>query len=353
MPITYGPAGQPAQSTFNYDALIATSLGNYRKTLVDNISASNSFFKEISWESRDGGLFLAEDLMYGLSPVDTYEGYDELDLTPTNGITQAQFQWAQAAAPIGISGKERKMNKHRIVDLVAAKISQAEMAFKEFWGKGFLQGSYASGGSTLLTPYVSPSRGASFVEPLPKLVAYDPTTSLSIGGIDQATNSWWRNRSKTSSATTAEAFLAEVMNLYNTCSIGPGGAPTLGLCDQTTWELFNIAYYKKYQARMEPVGDYPFPAVKFWNLKLVWDEYVPNVAGNSLDTGSTGKGTLFMLNPQFFKCCYESETNFVASEFEKPINQDAKFKHILWMGGVTINNRRKQGVLGNIARSLS
>jgi len=353
MAITYGPAGQPAQSTFNYDALVATSLGNYRKTLTDNISASNAFFKSINWESRDGGLFLAEDLMYAFAPVDSYDGYDELALTPTEGITQAQFGWAQASSPISISEKERKMNKHRIVNLVASKIMQAEMGFKEFWGKAFLRGSYAGNGSSLLTPYVSPANGSSFVDPLPKLVAYDPTASMEVGGINQSTHAWWRNRTKQSAATTYAGLLAEVMNMYNTCSIGPGGPPTLGICDQITWELIQQAYYAQYRAKMEPVGNYPFPAVKFWNMTLTWDEYVPNVSAGTLDTSATGKGTLYMLNPTFFKCCYESETNFVATDFERPINQDAKYKHIMWMGSVTINNRRKQGVIGNIARTLT
>ena len=39
MAITYGPSGQPAASTFNYDALVAASLANYRKTLVDLFTA--------------------------------------------------------------------------------------------------------------------------------------------------------------------------------------------------------------------------------------------------------------------------------------------------------------------------
>lgn len=351
MAITYGPSGQPAASTYNYDALVATSLANYRKTLTDNISSSNAFFKSIAWESRDGGLYLAEDLMYALAPVDSYDGYDELPLTPTNGITQAQFGWAQASAPISISEKERKQNKHRLVNLVSSKIMQAEIGMKEFWGKAFLQGSMSGGGASLLTPYTSPANGSQFVDPLPKLVAYDPTASLEIGGINQSTNTWWRNRTKQSAATTYAGLLNEVMTMYNTTSLGPGGAPKLGLCDQTTWELINLAYYAKYQGRMEQVGNYPYPTVKFWNMDLTWDEYVPDVATGVVSTAT--KGTMYFLNPTFFKCCYESETNFVATDFERPINQDAKYKHILWMGGVTINNRRKQGVIGNIARTLT
>lgn len=351
MPITYGQSGQPAQSTFNYDALIATSLANYRRQLVDNISSSNAFFKEVAWESRDGGLFLAEDLMYALAPVDSYDSYDELTLAPTNGITQAQFPWAQASAPILISGKERKQNKHRIVDLISAKIEQAEMGIREFWGKAFLQGSLAGAGASLTTPYVSAANGSQFVLPLPLLIHYTPTASVEIGGINQSTNAWWRNHSLSSSATTKEGLLLEIMTMYNNCSKKAGGPPRLGLCDQTTWELINIAYYDKYRARMEPVGDYPFPAVKFWDMKLVWDEFVPDVHSNTVDTSTYG--TLFFINTKFMKCAYESETNFVVTNMERVPNQDVDYKHILWMGGVTCSNRRKLGVIGKIARTLT
>jgi hypothetical protein len=86
-------------------------------------------------------------------------------------------------------------------------------------------------------------------------------------------------------------------------------------------------------------------------MTLTWDEYIPDV--HSGTTATTTYGTLYMLNPTFFKCAYESETNFVATDFERPINQDAKFKHILWMGGVTVNYSRKHGVIGKIARTLT
>lgn len=354
MPITYGAPNQPAQSIFNYDALFSTSLAAYRETLQDNISASNAFFKTIKWESENGGLYITEDLMYGLAPVDAYSGYDTLSLTPTDGITQAQFQWAQAAAPIAISGKELKQNKQRIVNLMTAKINQAEIGFREFWPKAFLQGEVANGGSSLTTPYVSTSTGAAFIDPLPRLVYYSTGTwpSLSIGGIDQSTNTWWRNKSKVSAATTKEGFMQEILNMYNQTSIGPFGPPDLILCDQVTWELVHASYRSYFMNTAMSDGNFPFPNLKFFNARIVWDEFVPDVANNSLDTVN-GKGTMYFLNTKAFRCVYESDTNFVATELIRPVNQDAFYKHILWMGTVTMSNRRKNGVIGNIARSLS
>lgn len=348
---TFGSSGQPNANTFNYDALVSQSLANYRKTLQDQISTSNAFFKMIPWESADGGLYVAEDLMYALGTADSYDGYDELPLTPNEGITQSTWQWAQAASPISVSEKERKQNKHRIVNLITSKIMQAEMGFKEFFAKNFLRGALESGGSTLLTPYVSTVNGSSFIDPLPKLIQLDPTASNTIGGINQSTYSWWRNQYKASAATTTTAFMNEVLKMYNDCSKGPGGPPDLILTDQTTWELVHQAYRAYFQNTARTDGNFPFPNLQFFNSKIVWDEFVPDAY--SATSATTTYGTMYFLNTKFFKCIYENETNFVATDFQKPINQDAKYKHILWMGTVVMSNRRKQGVIGKIARTLT
>lgn len=357
---TFGPSGQPLASTFNYDALVASSLAAYRTQLVDNVSAANAFWKLIPWESENGGLYVAQDLMYGLAPVDSYDGYDVLDTTPTNGITQAQFTWSQASGPITISGKERKQNKHRIVSLLTSKIQQCEIGLKEFWAKALLQGSYVNNvGTSLTSNYVSPANGSTFIDPLPRLIYYESGStwpSLTVGGIDQNTQSWWRNQSSASSATTYGAFLDEVMNLYNNCSKGAGGAPDLCMTDQVTWQLIQRAMREgKWDISQSGTdkGKFPYPSLKFWNCDIVWDEFMPNVADGNLTTGTGGHGTLYFINTKFWRCVYESETNFVPTDMEKPINQDAFFKHILWMGTVTLSNRKKQGVLGNIARTLT
>lgn len=356
MPATYGLSGQPSSATFNYDALVSTSLANYRSTLTDNVSSTNIIFHKLKsaggWESCDGGLYIVEDLMYGLAPVDAYDGYDELPLTPTEGITQAQFQWRQLASPISISEKERKQNKHRIVNLIAAKLQQADIGMQEAWGKQFLQGSLSGSGSSLITPYTSPVTGAQSMDPIGLLIAYNTGASLEIGNINQSTagNEWWKNITKQSAATTFRGYLQELLNLKNSCSKSAGGGPNVALTDQISWELLSVAYYEVYRTQVQEVGNYPFPVLKFQGVEISWDQYMPDVHNGVANTDT--KGSFYFYNTKFAKVRYESETNFVATEFQRPVNMDAKFKHILWMGNSTINNRRKFGVMGNIARTL-
>lgn len=352
MSVTLG-ASAPNALTLNLDSVFATSLANYNKTLVDNIGKTNAFLQKImqngSYKSTEGGAYMTEELMYALATPDWYDGYDELSTTPTDGITQAIFDWRQLAVPIAYSMKERKLNKQRIVDLVQARIKQAEMGIKEKMNAAILQG---SGSGALTTAQSSGINGAAGVDPLPLLVNYTPTVSATVGGIDQSSYSWWQNKTYDSTATTYDSLMYDFQHCYNTAALGTGGEPDLILCDQVTYELFQAAHWNKFRI-LDSDKRYNFENTKFKNAIVTYDQLVPNVYANTTDTSTATGGTAYFLNTQFFKLRYESETNFTTTDFQKPVNQDVRVAHILWMGNLTCSNRRKQLVMGKIIRTLS
>jgi len=66
--------------------------------------------------------------------------------------------------------------------------------------------------------------GSVAFDPLPLLVALDPTVAAAmVGGISPVGNTWWENQTTTAAATDYTHFLNEVLHLYNNCSKGPGG----------------------------------------------------------------------------------------------------------------------------------
>lgn len=361
--ITFGPSGTPNTLTLNFDAIFASSLANARKTLADNISNSNPFFYEMKkngmYEPADGGAYLQEDLMYALTATDSYDGFDTLNTSPPDGITAALYDWAQTATPIPVSNKEKKMNKHRLIDFLAARIKQAELGAIDYWSKAVLQGSIPTGGS-IYTPRTSVINGSTSVTPLFQFVQQDPTvggqTYSKIGGIDQSvsSNSFWRNRAKDFTGITVYSQLLTYMeNLLNTCAIGPGGQPKFAMTDQTTFELINAAYYDKYRRTADTDNDYPFPNIKFRGCKVVWDENFPNVFAGTTDTTTANGGSILFLHTDYLKIRYESDTDFVKTEMVRPANQDAEVAHILWMGNITCSNRRKLGIGYKIPRTLT
>lgn len=362
MSLTFGTAGvSNSQLITNFDALFSLSLANYGKTLSDNIGSANPLFHKIMqsgfYQSADGGTYVTENLLYALAEADSYDGYDELADNIIDGITQAQFEWSQSAVPIQYSMKELIQNRHKLGDLVKAKIMQSEMGFQESWSKWLLQG---SGDGALATPKVSLVNGSSNIDPLAKIVAYDPTASLAVGNINQSTSTWWRNKTKTSTATTYDGFLFEMDNLYNTCALGVGGPPDLIWCDQTTYELYCHAWFNRYRqmpSDADAGGGFNFEAKKFKKAVVVMDEKIPDVHSNLVSADTYG--TMYFLNSKFFRIRYISERNFDmlkdenGKTFKKPLRGDSRIGHIAWMGAVTINNRRKHGVLGKIPRTLA
>lgn len=370
MSITFGSTSAPSNVTTYLDSVFATSLANYRKQLIDNIGATNAVLYEIlksdSYESADGGTYIAENLMYGLAPSDSYDGYDELSTLPTDGITQAIYEWRQQASPIVYNMKEVIQNEHRIIDLVKSRIQQSELGIQEGWAQAFWWGAVPNGGA-LTSPRTSLINGSSNIEPLPKLVSYN-TTTLTVGNIAETSNTWWRPHSATSAATTYTAFLYELENMYNLVSLGTGGPCNLMLMDQVTYQLFIHAYFSVFKAAPDALDNaYPFIGKKFLNAKVVMDDKVPDAYTGAIGTQTGGVvdpttltyGTCYFLNTKFFKVRYHPSRNWEmlkdenGKSFVKPINGDSRVGHVSWMGNCTVNNRRKQGVLAKIARTLT
>lgn len=76
------PAGNP-----NYDAMLSTTLSNYRDTFADNLSKSFFLAYWLTTRGRkieeDGGNDIVVQLMYGKNEtVRSYSGYEVLDTTP-------------------------------------------------------------------------------------------------------------------------------------------------------------------------------------------------------------------------------------------------------------------------------
>jgi hypothetical protein len=370
MAITFGNTSAPSNITTYLDSVFAQSIANYRKQLIDNIGASNALLYEIlksdAYEEADGGTFIAENLMYALAPADSYDGYDELSTLPTDGITQAVFQWRQMASPIVYSMKEVIQNEHKLIDLVKSRIMQSELGIQEGWAQAFMWGAYPQG-SNIYTARSSPVNGSLGIDPLP-LIVY-AGTGVTFGNIAD-TNTWWQNHYTQSASTTFSGFMLDLEQMYNSCALGTGGPPTLILMDQVTYQTFIHAYFSIYKASPDQLdGAYPFIGKKFLNAKVVMDDKVPdaysNTAGSATQAGgvvpttATTYGTAYFLNTKFFKVRYHPARDWTllqdenGKHFVKPINGDSRVGHVAWMGNVTCNNRRKQGVLYHISKSIT
>jgi hypothetical protein len=370
MAITFGSTSAPSNITTYLDSVFSSSLANYGKGLKDNIGAANAVLHDLikgdMYQSANGGTYLTEQLMYALAPMDSYDGYDELSTATTDGISQVQYEWRQMASPISYNMKEVVQNMHRILDLVDARIQQSELGIQEGWAQAFMWGNVLNGGN-IYDPRQSTVNSSLCIEPLPRIISYDVTSSRFVGNIDQSTATWWRNKTATSAATTYTAYMYELLNMYNLTALGTGGPPTHILMDQVSFQLFEHAYFSVYKQPAKDIEEYPFVAKKFLNAKIIMDDKVPDfysnaagtLVGGSVDPTTMTYGSAVFINSKFFKIRYFPGRDFELLKdengkgFVKPINGDSRVGSIAWMGQVTCSNRRKQGVLAKIARTLS
>jgi len=78
----------------NFDAILTTTLANYRDQLTDNVFSARPLTYHLMNKGRirmlNGGSKIVEPLVHGLNTtVAAYSGYDTISLTPQTGISAA------------------------------------------------------------------------------------------------------------------------------------------------------------------------------------------------------------------------------------------------------------------------
>ncbi len=312
---TYGPS--------NVDALLSTTLSAVRRKFADNIFLKIPLFNWLKLKAKlteDGGATLVVPLMYGKnSTAKSYSGYGVIDTTPSEGLSAAQYKWAQYAASISISGLEDRVQNRgdkAIIKLLDAKITQAEMSLRDKLDIDMLATTVTGTNLNTLTTIVD--------------------TTTSIGDVSKSANTWWQAQ-VTASGSFAGRGLADMRALYNNInenSIGDG-APDFILGDQTAYEFYEATLQPQLRFSDSKMADAGFENIRYKGATMVYD------------TNQTA-GVLMMLSSSALKLVTSSGTNFITTPFIKPTNQDAKVAQILWAGQLVSDNNRRHGKLTGV-----
>jgi hypothetical protein len=303
----------------NFDALLSTTLANYRDKLTDNVFSARPLTYWLMDKGRirteSGGTKLVEQLIYGENTtVRSYSGYETLSLTPQDGISAAEYDWKQYAASIAISGIEEAKNngEHAIIDLLESKIMQAEESLREGFNRMFFADGTGNSGKDW--------------NGLGNLVESGNT----VGGINSATagNEYWRSyEDNTAGALT----LAQMATAYNTTSVG-NDHPDVILTTQTLFEKYESLLQPQLRYTDTKTADAGFQNLLFKSAPIMYDVHAP-------------AGTMFFLNSKYIKLVGHKDKWFAQTEFVRPENQDARFALIMCYGNLVVSNRKKQGKL--------
>lgn len=303
----------------NFDALLSTTLANYRKQLTDNVFTARplTFFLMDKGRIRmlDGGTKIVEPLIYGQnSTVASYAGYDTISLTPQEGMTAAEYDWKQYAVSIAISGIEEAKNngEQAILNLLEAKVMQAEESLKEGFNQMFFSNGTGNSGKNW--------------NGLGNLVSSVGT----VGGINRATagNEWWRSYVN---ANAGALTLGKMTTAYNTVSVG-NDHPDMVLTSQTLFEKYESLLTPQLRYTDTKTADAGFQNLLFKAAPVVYDVHCPS-------------DYMYFLNSKYITLVGHSGKWFSQTDFVRPENMDARYALIMCYGNLTLRNAEKQGVI--------
>jgi hypothetical protein len=346
----------PASSqTVTYNTIAAIALDKLSDKMADAISTSNAAFymfrQKGNWEGvTSGGKQLHKPVMYALQTVRPISSFGTVNINPTESHTRAYWDWRQTAVPVSFSDLEefRTAGDESIMSIVKAKYQQAKASLEDYFERAWMRGQGDNDASSFTTANTSPVDGSYFVDPLTKLIDYAPSGSRSVGGINQNTNSWWRNQQIAGDATTLAGFLAELRRLHVQCQRGGGGqdrSPDFHICEERTYTCYERGLALQHRNPDYHKADIPFDNILFKGAPVTHSELAPDVY-----TGSTTVtvGTWWMCNSAFMGFTYDKAKSFKLGSTVRPGNQLVSTSLMPVRGATWCNNRRKNGVLGNI-----
>ena len=176
-------------------------------------------------------------------------------------------------------------------------------------------------------------------------------SSFSIGPLLSNTNTFWRNQVIDSAATTLAVFLNDLRLLHIYCQRGGGGAdksPDFHISDERTYAVYEKALALTHRNPDYGKADIPFTNIIFKGAPLVADEQCVDLENSST---TITDGTWYMGNSAFMGFTYDKKKSFKMGSNIRPNNQLVTTSLMPVRGTHWVNNRRKLGVMTDIAVS--
>lgn len=324
----------------NENTLTTTTLQYIRRRLVDNIFRGNPFLAWLLMNGRidmqNGGKRIDIPLIYATNGTTmAYKGYDRLNVTPTDELTNAQFAWRQMATTMSISGLEELQNsgESAIFNMLKAKITVAEMSARQYMAEKVVQ-----------APTIKdPTRDFLGIGELVELTP--AATQSTVGGIDRATEQWWANQFTAYTVALGASKDLLTQNLNNSYLKVSQNLETPDLCliTQTLYQRYEDDNRQFIRLTDNKLADTGFDNIRFKGASMMWDANLELVT--SALTGGQG---WYWLNSKYFGVMMHTKRNFVMTNFMSPYDQDARVAQLLAAGNMTISNSRFQGAFTQV-----
>jgi len=313
--------------------IIATTLKNRGPKIIDNVSKNNGILKALkaagNIKEADGGETIFEPLEFTENGTfGWYSGYDTLDISPSEVLTGAEFDWKQCSVAVSMSGLEQLKNSgsSRLHDLLAARVKNAEHTMEN----NLVTGVYSDGTGT----------GGKQLAGLQALIPDDPTAGT-VGGISRVTYSWWRTKKFAGvvdgGAAVSSANIQSYMHRLYLPMVRGNENDYVIAADDNYYRLYLESLTSIQRISSDEEAQAGYRRLMYQGAKVICDGSYG---------GACPANHMYFVNARFTKLRPHKDRNMVPIGGEREAtNQDAFVKLLGWAGAMTISNGFTQGVL--------
>lgn len=313
--------------------IIATTIQNRSGELADNVTNNNALLRKLKAKGNvrpfGGGNVILEEIMYVDSTtinVDSYSGYESINVSANSPISAAQYSISQYAGAVTMSGLEMLQNssKEAIIDLMEGRMKVTEGQLQNRIDYDLYQDGTGNGGKNLTG--------------LAAAVADSPSTGT-YGSINRANFSFWRNISYSGVTNGGAAVSAANIQSYMTALalqlVRGRNMPDLWIADNTYYGFY-VNSLQAIQRISSDTGSSTagagFPSLKFYGGGTSADVVLGGGISGAISSSQSSSGAtsahMWALNTDFIFFRPHRDRNFVPIGGERQaVNQDAKTLH--------------------------
>lgn len=317
----------------NLSEIVSTTLRNRSGKLADNVTNNNALLFRLNQKGNvkpvDGGRTIVQELDYQENGTfKRYSGYETLDISPSEVFSAAEFDWKQGAVSVSISGLEELQNSgsERVIDLLESRIKNAERTMANNVSNDLYSDGTASGGKQ--------------IGGLQHIIADSPSTGT-VGGINRATWSFWRNYSYDATtdggAAATSALIQGYMNQVWLNIVRGADRPDLIVADNNYFKLYLESLQTIQRIASDSMAQAGFTSLKYMDADVVFD------GGYG---GDAPANHMYFINTDYLCWRPHKDRNMIPLNPDRfSVNQDAMVKLIAFAGNLTVSNCFVQGVL--------
>jgi len=312
--------------TKTYDDLHSSTLERTLKTLTDNIFDAIPVLKVMKSKGKfidhSGGTQINLSLEYGENDTVAWIGRGStISISDNEKYTQAQYDWKFLAGSVVRYFVDEQMNKAepQIFNLVEKNILNLMKTLKKNLNEALMDDG---------------SEDTNMMHGFKKYIESTPATGT-VGGINAATNTWWRNQHTSMSGLDHTVYMIDYMRtMYDDCS-DDGGTDTPDMIITTkaikNWyedEALDSHYYTE----SNDMADLGIKGCAFKGAPLIW-------------TKQCDAGLLYFVNSAYFEVAYDPSAWMYQTEWKNSQDNLERAMQVVSQLNLICSNREKQGLL--------